>query len=450
MARFIHKIAQEYTSKLVKAEEAVRVVKSGDWVEYGQFGAQAVALDKALAARKDELRDVKIRATTRAVGIPEVVKADPTAEHFIYNNFHFSGVDRKMADRGLCWFIPILYHEVPGYYRNFIDLDVAMLAVAPIDEHGYFNFSISCSFSRAICEKAKRVIVEVNPNLPRCLGGREESVHVTEVDYIVEADWPIPQLAPPAATEIDRKIARSIMGELEDGCCVQLGIGGMPNAVGSLIAESGLNDMAIHTEMFSDPMVEMVEAGRVTGAKKNINVGKIVYTFALGTNKTYEFLHDNPQCATFPVDYTNDPFIIKQNDKAVAINNCVEVDLFGQVSSESSGPRHISGTGGQIDFTYGAYRSKGGKAFICFSSTFDHDGKIGSRVVPTLTPGTTVTVPRSMASHLVTEYGMVNLKGKATWERAEALISIAHPDFRESLVQEAEKLGIWRQSNKNC
>jgi acyl-CoA hydrolase len=200
--------------------------------------------------------------------------------------------------------------------------------------------------------------------------------------------------------------------------------------------------------MFTDSMVDMVRAGRLTGARKTIDRNKIVFTFALGSKESYEFLHNNPLCATYPVNYTNDPFVIMQNEKVVAINNCLEVDLFGQVSSESSGTRHISGTGGQLDFTYGAYRSRGGKSFICMSSTFGKGDKRGSRITPQLASGTVVTVPRAMVSYVVTEYGIVNLKGRSTWERAERLISIAHPDFRDSLVTAAEQMGIWRKNNK--
>jgi butyryl-CoA:acetate CoA-transferase len=437
----------DYNNKLVTPEEAVKVVKSGDWVDYGSFACQANVLDKALALRKDELWDVKVRSVTR-MGIPEIVKADPTAQHFAYNNWHFSGADRKLHDQGACWYIPMLYHELPRLYREFNEVDVAMIPVTSMDEHGYFNFGPEVSASMAICEKAKKIILEVNPNIPRCLGGKEEGIHISQVDYIVEANWPIPQLPAASASEVDKQIAGIIMNELEDGSCLQLGIGGMPNAVGAMIAQSDLKDLGIHTEMFVDSMVDMVEAGVLTGARKKLDKYKIVYTFAMGTQKTYDFLHNNPMCAAYPVDYTNDPFVIAQNDKVMAINNCVEVDLFGQVCSESSGTRQISGTGGQVDFTYGAYRSRGGKAFICMGSTYTKGGNLVSRIKPTLTPGATVTTPRNMVSYMVTEYGIVNLKGKSMWERAEAMISLAHPDFRDELIKEAQEIGIWRNSNK--
>ncbi|AHF07553.1 acetyl-CoA hydrolase/transferase family protein [Desulfitobacterium metallireducens] len=437
----------EYQKKLVTPEEAVRVVKSGDWVDYGAFAGQVVALDKALAARKEELFDVKIRAVT-ALRAPEVVKADPEAKHFIYNNWHFSGIDRKLHDKGLCYHIPLLYHELPGYYRRFADVDVAMLPVTPIDEHGFFNFGPQVSHAKATCEKSKVIILEVNPNIPRCLGGKEESIHISQVDYIVESNWTLPQIPSGAPTEIESKIASYIMPELEDGSCIQLGIGGMPNAVGQMIAQSDLNNLGLHSEMFTESMVDMVESGRVTGANKTTDRYKIAYTFAFGTQKTYNFLNNNPMCAIYPVDYVNDPFIIAQNEKVISINNCIEVDLTGQVCSESSGTRQISGTGGQFDFAFGSYRSKGGKSFIAMESTFKKGDELRSRIKPSLTPGAIVTTHRAIVHYLVTEYGIVNLKGKSTWERAEALISIAHPNVREDLIKEAENLGIWRRSNK--
>jgi butyryl-CoA:acetate CoA-transferase len=438
---------EEYKKKLTTPEEAVKVVKSGDWVDYGSFTGQPIALDKALAGRKDELKDVKIRATT-AVRMPEAVKADPYSEHFIYNNWHFSGIDRKLHDQGSCWYIPMLYNELPSYYRRFLDVDVAMIPVTPMDEHGYFNFGPQVSHAKALCEKAKIIILEVNSNIPRCLGGREENIHISEVDWIVEWDSPMIQIPSAAPTEIDEKIASFILPEIVDGSCIQLGIGGMPNVMGKMIAQSDLKDLGIHTEMMTESIADMVESGRVTGAKKNIDRYKVVYTFSMGTQKTYDFLNNNPMCAIYPVNYVNDPFIIGQLDNFMAINNCVEIDLFGQVCSESSGIRNISGTGGQVDFTLGAYRSQGGKSFICLESTFKKNGEIHSRIKPILTPGAIVTTHRAMVNYVVTEYGIVNLKGKSTWERAEALISIAHPQFQEELVHEAQKMGIWKQSNK--
>ncbi|RKO67583.1 acetyl-CoA hydrolase/transferase family protein [Desulfofundulus salinus] len=441
---------EEYKRKLVSADEAVKVIKSGDWVEYGQFAGQVVDLDAALARRKKELYDVKIRAVTRAAGVPKVVQVDPYREHFIYNNWHFSAIDRKLHDQELCYYIPMLFREMPTYYRKYAHVDVCMLAVTPMDEHGFFNFGLNNSSTMAAIERAKVVIVEVNKNMPRCPGGNQECIHISRVDYIVESsNWPVPELAQPKITEVDEKIAMQIVENIEDGSCIQLGIGGMPNAVGKLIAGSDLKDLGIHTEMMVDAMMDMYLTGKVTGRRKNIDKYKMVFTFAMGSKKLYEFLHNNPAVASYPVDYTNSPQVIAQNDKVVSINNAVEIDLYGQVCSESAGIRHISGTGGQVDFVEGAFLSRGGKAFICISSTYrDKNGQLRSRIVPTLTPGSIVTTSRATAMYVVTEYGMVNLKGKATWERAEALISIAHPMFRDELVKEAERLKIWTRTNK--
>lgn len=438
---------EEYQKKLVTPEQAVRVVKSGDWVDYGAFAGQSVALDKALAARKNELKDVKIRAVT-SLRIPEVVKVDPEGNHFNFNNWHFSGIDRKLHDQNACYHIPMLFHELPGMYRRFLDVDVAFVPVTPMDEHGFFNFGPQVSHMHAVCEKAKIVILEVNASMPRALGGNEENIHISEVDYIVESDWKLVNVPSGEPKEIEKKIASYILPELEDGICVQLGIGGMPNALGIMIAQSDLKDLGLHSEMFTESMVDMVESGVVNGARKNIDRFKVTYTFGFGTEKTYNFLNNNPNCACYPVDYVNDPFIIAQNDKVVSINNCIEIDLTGQVCSESSGTRQISGTGGQFDFAFGSYHSKGGKSFMAMESTFKKNGEMFSRIKPMIAPGGVITTHRALVEYMATEYGIVNLKGKSTWERAEALISIAHPDFREGLIQEAEKIGIWRRSNK--
>jgi butyryl-CoA:acetate CoA-transferase len=438
---------EEYKSKLVTPDEAVKAVKSGDWVEYGAFAGQVVELDRALARRKEELFDVKLRGTSR-MGTPEVVRVDPENKHFTYNSTHLGAAERALGDQHLCWHLPVLYHEQPRYYRDHIKTNVLFLTVCPMDEWGYFNFGPQVSHGMALCETADTIILEVNSKMPRCLGGFQEAIHISRVSKLIEADWDLPQLPPIVPGETDRKIAGLIMDRLEDGDCLQLGIGGMPNAVGALIAQSDLKDLGIHTEMFVDSFVDMIEAGQVTGARKNIDKYKVVCTFALGGRTTYDFINDNPRVAFYPVDYTNDPFVIARNDKVVAINNCVEVDILGQVCSESAGTRQISGTGGQWDFTYGAYRSKGGRAFICMSSAYTKKGSLASRIKPTLTPGAVVTVPRTMVHYLVTENGVVDLKGRTLWERAEAIISIAHPDFRDELIREAEKIGVWRGSNK--
>jgi acyl-CoA hydrolase len=237
--------------------------------------------------------------------------------------------------------------------------------------------------------------------------------------------------------------------QIKDGDCLQLGIGAMPNAVGAMIAQSDLKDLGVHTEMLCDSFVDMYEAGKITNLRKQLDKGKMVYTFAMGTKKLYDFLDMNPFCASFPVSYTNDPAVIRQQNNMICINNAIEIDLFSQVVSESSGVRQISGTGGQLDYIFGSYMSKGGMGLVCLTSTYkDKEGNLKSRIVSTLTPGGIVTVPRSMNYYVVTEYGIANMKARSTWERAEALINLAHPDLRDELIKEADKNYIWVTTNK--
>jgi acyl-CoA hydrolase len=318
-----------------------------------------------------------------------------------------------------------------------------------MDEHGYFNYGPQNSHSQAVFDRSRLVIVEVNQNQPRCLGGYHEAIHISQVDHIIEGNNPpLPELIPAAPSIADKKVAEYIVKELYDGCCLQLGIGPMPLSVGQMIAQSDLKNLGCHTEMMVDSFVDMVEAGRITGRYKTTDPGKLAYTFALGTQRLYDFLHNNPMCSSYPVDYTNNVRVASANDNLMTINNVVEVDIYGQVCAESVGTRHISGTGGQLDFVEGAYKSKNGQSFICLPSTIEIKGQVSSRIKPILSPGAIVTDPRTATHMIVTEYGVANMKGKSTWQRAEALISIAHPDFRDELIKEAEKMHIWRKSNK--
>lgn len=442
--------SEEYRRKLVPVNEAVKVVKSGDLVHYGEFMMNSMYLDAALAARVGELQDVSIRAVACPFP-PKTVFADPERKHFIFNDWHFTGVGRKLQDKNLCNYIPLTYHEGPPTIdRGYVPIDVAMIMVTPMDKHGFFNLGISNSVTPSILRAAKKIIVEVNKSVPKCLGGNGESIHISDIDYIVEGDnRPLIELPEAPVTGIDQQVADIIMPQIPDGACLQLGIGGMPNAIGSAIAQSDLEDLGVHTEMLVDSFVDMYEAGRITGLRKNLDKGKMVYTFAMGSKRLYDFLDENPLCAIYSVDYTNDPYVVGRNDNVMAINNALEVDLYGQVASESSGFRQISGTGGQMDFIVGSFKSNGGKGFICLSSTYeDSKGTIQSRIRPTLSPGTIVTLPRSLNYYVVTEYGLAVMKGKSTWERAEALINIAHPDFRDRLIKEAQNMRIWSTSNK--
>ena len=440
-----------YDQKLVSADQAAAVVKSGDWVDYGWTTGTTVAFDAALAKRMPELHDVNLRGGI-LMWVPEVFKIENPAEHFTWNSWHMSGIERKAIAQGFAYYAPIRYSELPRYYReSSTPLDVAVFQVAPMDEHGFFNFGPNASHMAAVCEKAKVVIVEVNEIMPVCLGGFENCVHISDVDMIIEGDNPaIGEMGGgAAASEVDEAVAKLIVEEIPDGACLQLGIGGMPNAVGSLIAKSDLKDLGVHTEMYVDAFVDIAKAGKITGAHKAIDKGRQVYAFGAGTKKLYDYLHNNPECMSAPVDYTNDIRSISALDNFMSINNAVDVDLFGQVNAESAGIKHISGAGGQLDFVLGAYLSKGGKSFICCSSTFKgKDGSLQSRIVPTLNPGSIVTDTRANIHYLVTEFGKVNLKGLTTWQKCEAIISVAHPDFRDQLIAEAEKMHIWKKSNK--
>lgn len=439
-----------YQQKLTTAAEAVKVVKSGDWVDYGWTTGTPAALDAAMAKRLPELTGVNFRGGI-LMWVPEIFKIDEPAAHMTWNSWHMGGIERKAAAQGFAFYAPIRYSELPRYYRDSkTPPSVAMFQVAPMDEHGYFNFGPNASHMMACCERAETIIVEVNENMPRCLGGFEEAIHISDVAMIVEGDNPnIAEMGAAAATEVDKTVAELIVEEIPDGACLQLGIGGMPNAVGSLIAESDLKDLGVHTEMYVDAFVDITKAGKITGAKKNIDRFRQTYAFAAGTKKLYDFLDDNPQCMSAPVDYTNDIRSISALDNFMSINNAVDIDLFGQVNAESAGIRQISGAGGQLDFVLGAYLSKGGKSFICMSSTFkDKEGNLKSRLRPTLANGSIVTDTRANVHYLVTEYGKVNLKGLSAWQKAEAIISVAHPDFRDELIKEAEAMHIWRQSNK--
>ena len=443
--------SQEYQSKLKTADEAVKVVQSGDWVDYGWCTGTPDALDRALARRTDELRDVKVRGGILLKPLA-IFEREDAGEHFCWNSWHMGGLERKLIARGCAYYSPLRYSELPRYYRENIQPDdVAMFVVAPMDKHGYFNFGPNASHLMAICETAKHIIVEVNENMPRCLGGMEEGIHISQVDAIVEGENPaIGELGGGGpATDIDKAVAKLIVDEIPNGACLQLGIGGMPNAVGSLIAESDLKDLGVHTEMYVDAFVDIARAGKINGSKKNIDRFRQTYAFGAGTKKMYDYLDENPELMSAPVDYTNDVRNIAKLDNFISINNADDFDLFGQINAESAGTKHISGAGGQLDFVMGAYMSHGGKSIVCCSSTFTRkDGTVESRIQPTLAPGSIVTDTRANTHYLVTEYGKVCLKGLSTWERTEKIISIAHPDFRDWLIEEADKMHIWRRSNK--
>jgi acyl-CoA hydrolase len=430
------------SARRITADEAAAMVQSGDWLDYGAVLAQPDVFDMALARRVDELRNVNIRSCL-SVRPRAVLEADPEREHFNYFNWHLGGYDRKQSDAGLENYIPCNLGEISDYYRRFIDPpEFMVIKTGPIDANGYFNFGPANLWHGAIASRAKIVIVEVNHAVPHVCG-IENGIHISDVDFIIDGDdQPVPELQNPAPTDADRQVAKLIAAEIDDGACLQIGIGAMPNAVCSLLIESGVRDLGVHTEMLTDGVIDLYKAGVVTGARKNIHPGKIVCSFGLGSRVMYDAIDRNPDISCQPVELTNLPHLVMQNERLTTINNTTQMDLQGQAASESDGHRHISGTGGQLQFVRGGYASSGGKSFICMSSTYERRGTRKSRIVLSLTPGNITTAPRSDVMYVVTEFGMVNLKGRSIPERAKAMISIAHPDFREDLERQGRASGL--------
>ncbi|NLC73146.1 MAG: butyryl-CoA:acetate CoA-transferase [Ruminococcaceae bacterium] len=438
----------EYKRKLITPQLAASLVKSGDWVDYSSGSNFPALCDAALAERCLELSQVKVRGQLLH-GPVQILECDPEGEHFTYSSWHTSAYERKLCDKGRCFYEPMLFRNIFWYYEKFLEVDVAYVAVSPIDEKGNFNFSFGAGVAHASLQRAKTIVVEVNENLPRVIGNGYEHINIKDVDYIVEGSThPLPNLPSREPTETDKRIAELVIPHICNGATIQLGIGGVPDALGIMIANSELKDLGMHTEYCSDSFLHLYEAGVLSNKKKNIDTGLGVFGVATGTAPLYEWLRDNSNFVSRRMDYVNDPYVISQIDNFISLNSCISVDLFGQVSSESSGLRHISGTGGQVDFLTGAAMSRGGKAFICMhSSHTDKNGIKTSRIVPHFN-GDIVTSPRSQAYYIATEYGIANLAGRSSWERAEMLISLSAPEFRDELIKSAEKQNIWRKSNK--
>lgn len=444
-------IYEEYRKKLRTPEEAVKVVKDGDWVDYSQTCSFPVLLDAALAARRDELRDVKVRSAISMKPV-QVVEQDPEMKAFTFNLWHCSGLDRKYVDQGRAFYNPMLFrHNGPYYDKGYAPVNVAMVTVCPMDKHGYFSFGLTNCAQMNLLRAADTIIFEVNKDMPYTYDAYAGHMHISEVDIVVEGEHDgLPQAPQPPATEIDRQIAGHIFPYLRDGVTLQIGIGGMPNSLGAMIADSDLKDLGMHTELMSDGYLKLYEAGKITNAKKEINKGKGVFSICNGTTPLYEFLDQNLGIQTYPMEYVNNPAVINQFENFVSINGCIACDLYGQVSSESAGTRHISGTGGQLDFATGAFEAKNGLSFLAMNSS-RVDKKTGvrtSNIKPKFTGGDIITTPRTSTHHIVTEYGVARLSGTPTWQRAEALVNVAHPDCREELIRAAEEQKIWRRSNK--
>jgi acyl-CoA hydrolase len=445
-------VMSEYKKKLVSTEEVAALVKDGMWIDYGVIQSPK-EFDRVLARRVNELKGVKIRMIG-TLGYPEVMEKDPEGKAFWLGNWHILGLTRKYLKEGRANYIPMNFGEAPRYYREDCDVDIAVQTVTPMDAHGYFNFGSNIAFAKAAMDKAKIRVVEVNESVPWVYGGYDECIHISEVDYVIENKKDkIVEIPSPSPTEEDTKIAEYIAEHVPlDGPCLQIGIGGLPDQLLRLLGQMGARDIGMHTEMVTEAVEELADAGVITGRKKTFMPGKIVHTFAIGSRKLYDWMDRNPMLAGFPVDFTNDPCIVAMNENMISINAALAVDLQGQVSSESIGLDSFSGTGGQLAFARGAYyRSTRGqsplgypenKSFIALHSAYnDKEGKLQSRIVPTLRPGEIVTTPRTDVSYLATEYGVTYLKGLSIPERCLALIKIAHPDFRDWLTEEAGKMG---------
>lgn len=443
-------LGHEYKKKLITAEQAAAMVKDGDRLHFGLGCGAIVDIDKAIAKRAKDLRDIEVVSTVSIREKPfETYLATDSNEQVRFSSAHFNAHDRKMNKEGRCWYIPMMFCELPYLWQhNEQGFDIAMFQVAPMDEHGNFNLGPQVADMWGVIKAAKKIIVEVNENMP-IAHGHQTQLNLYGVDYVVEgSNSPLAELKSKEPSEIDKKIASHIVPRIKSHSTLQLGIGSLPLCIGSMLAESDQRNINAHTEMFTDAYVDLFEAGKLTG-NKPLDKGKAVYTFAGGTKRLYDFIDDNPICCNAPVDYVNNIATVAQIKNFVSVNSCIQVDLYGQVCSESAGHQQISGTGGQLDFVLGAYQSDGGQSFLCTPSTRTApDGSLESLISPLLPPGAIVTTPRMATNFIVTEYGAADLKGKTTWERAEALINIAHPDFRDQLIKDAEKMGIWKNSSK--
>lgn len=422
----------KHSAKVVSAEAAVSGIARGQSVFIGSGAAEPQALVAALAGRADSLADNQI-IHIRSLGVVPYTESK-FSEKFRYGTFFIGDSVRDAVAEGLADYTPIFLSEVPDLFRRGkAPIDVALIQVAPPDEHGYCSYGVSVDIVKAAAESARQVVAEVNPQMPRTLG--DSFIHVNQIDRLVENDVPILELEISPPDEIAQRIGRHIADLVEDGSTLQMGIGTIPDSV--LLELGDRRDLGVHTEMLSDGILQLIEKGVVTGARKTLHRGKVVASFALGTQKLYDFINDNPMFEFYPNEYSNDPFVISQNAKMVAINAALEVDLTGQVCSDSLGEYFYSGIGGQVDFIRGAARSEGGKPIIALPSTAMHEGKDVSRIVSTLKTGAGVVTSRGDVHYVVTEYGAVDLHGKSIRERALALIHIAHPNFRDALMRAA-------------
>ncbi len=430
-------------SKFVTPEEAAKVVCSGDWVDYGFGGGFPELMDKALAARKDELKDVKIRGGLVIRPRIEVVECDQEQSAFTYYSWHIGDYERKLQSRGLCRFMPMILRYLPDIYRHHIRVDVAFVPVSAPDENGYCGLGISNYAWPTIIEAAKTVVFEINERLPRLQGlNGSHRVHISQADYIVEGEHePLPVRTYREPSETETAIAKLVVDEIPDGAVLSLGVGGVPFTVAKMLAGSDVKDLGCHTGTISDAFLALYRAGKLTNARKEIDAGYSTWNLAMGSQELYEWLDAEPDIFhPGDVDYVHSPERIAKMKNVISINGGVELDLMGQENAESAGSRQLSGTGGQLDFLEGAFRSEGGKGFICLASTHTKkDGSLKSNIVPFIPGGSTVSAPRSLIQYVATEYGIAKLTGLSLLERAEAMARIAHPQFRDELMRYARE-----------
>lgn len=421
-----------YQSKLTTAEDAVKHIKSGDRVVFGHAVGEPPVLVDAMVANYAQYENVEIVHMV-AMGKGEYTKPE-MAPHFRHNAIFVGACTREAIVEGRGDFTPVFFHEVPKFYRDgYLPVDVALVQVSRPDKNGYCSLGVSVDYTKQAIESAKVVIAEANDQMPRTFG--DSWIHVSELDHIVETSHPLVELKPPKIGDVEKAIGEHCASLVEDGSTLQLGIGAIPDAV--LLFLKDKKDLGIHSEMFSDGVVELYEAGVINNSKKSIHKGKMVVTFLMGTKRLYDFADLNPAIEMYPVDYVNHPIIVAKNYKMVSINSCIQVDFMGQVVSDSIGTTQFSGVGGQVDFVRGASMAEDGKSIIAMPSTASK-GSV-SRIAPFIDHGSAVTTSRNDVDYVVTEYGVAALKGKTLQQRARNLISIAHPDFRAELKEEFER-----------
>ena len=426
-----------YAQKLITAQALAEQVQSGWLLGMDTGPSQTPAIMSAIAdkVRNSDIKGVQVQ-TLLDIYPFEFYADDSLAGKMTGYSWFSSGGARKAVNGGYADLFPTYYRDIPRHIRAEYEYDAFCVAVSPMDSHGYFSLALNGSYAEAMIDKAKRIFIEVNEKQPRCLCGTQ--LHISQVDAIVENTHELPVLPPVVLDETSITIGNLIAEQIPDGACIQLGIGAIPDATG--MALKAKHDLGIHTEMFTDSMVELIECGAVNNSKKQIHRGKSVTTFAYGSKRIYDYIDDNPAIEILPVNYVNDPNVICKNDNMISINAALEVDFFGQVCAESVGTKHMSGSGGQIDYVRGACQSKGGKSFIAFTSTAK--GGTISKIKPILTPGAICTTSKNDVDCIVTEYGIAHLRGRSLGERTKQLIAIAHPDFRDELTFEAKKRGI--------